>query len=89
MVTDPDDILEALGRRIAELRRGKGLTQEQLAESLEVTPRYVQAIEAGTENLSVRSLCKLADTFAVTVGALFDEPKERTVRKGRPPKPDD
>jgi uncharacterized Tic20 family protein len=36
-----------LGQKIAELRQGKGLTQEKLAEYCEVSTRTIQRIEAG------------------------------------------
>ncbi len=87
MATEPDLLLADLGRRIAELRAELGLTQEQLAERLEVSPRYVQMVEAGDENLTVKSLARLADELGVAVQQLFDEPKSRDVRVGRPPRP--
>jgi uncharacterized Tic20 family protein/DNA-binding XRE family transcriptional regulator len=37
----------ALGLKVAELRQSKGLTQEQLAEKCEVSPRTIQRIESG------------------------------------------
>ena len=36
-----------LGLRVNELRQQKGLTQEQLAEECEVSPRTIQRIESG------------------------------------------
>ncbi len=36
-----------LGRKVAELRQRKGLTQEQLAEKCEVNSRTIQRIESG------------------------------------------
>ena len=36
-----------LGQKVAELRQQKSLTQEQLAEKCEVSPRTVQRIESG------------------------------------------
>ena len=36
-----------LGLKVAELRKEKGFTQEQLAEDCEVTPRTIQRIESG------------------------------------------
>jgi uncharacterized Tic20 family protein/DNA-binding Xre family transcriptional regulator len=36
-----------LGLKVSELRQQKGLTQEQLAERCEVSPRTVQRIESG------------------------------------------
>lgn len=42
MMNQPD-----LGRKVAELRQQKGLTQELLAEKCEVNPRTIQRIESG------------------------------------------
>ena len=36
-----------LGQKVTELRQQKGLTQEQLAERCEVSPRTIQRIESG------------------------------------------
>src|SRR5512136_1793079 len=36
-----------LGLKVSELRQQKGLTQEQLAERCEVSPRTIQRIEGG------------------------------------------
>ncbi len=62
------------------------MTQAELAEKLAVTPRYVQSIEAGNENLTVESLTVLASALNTSVGALFDPPTSRVVRRGRPKK---
>jgi transcriptional regulator with XRE-family HTH domain len=83
---DPGRLLRDLGRRLAELRIEHNLTQEQLAEQLDVTARYVQAVEAGQENLTVRSLATLASALGVGVAQLFAAPKSRIVRQGRPPR---
>jgi hypothetical protein len=42
-------------------------------------------VEAGDENLTVKSLARLADELGVGVQEMFDEPKSREVRVGRPP----
>ncbi|WP_206192511.1 helix-turn-helix domain-containing protein [Scrofimicrobium canadense] len=34
------------------MRKSRGLTQEKLAEQLEVTPRYLAGIERGERNLT-------------------------------------
>jgi transcriptional regulator with XRE-family HTH domain len=51
-----------------------------------VTARYVQSLEAGQENLTVKSLATLADALEVGVAELFKAPKSRSVRQGRPPR---
>jgi transcriptional regulator with XRE-family HTH domain len=75
-----------LGRRIAELRASRDLTQEEFSERLRVSLKYIQRIEAGSENLTVDSLYRLAMKLRVPVIALFEPPSTRQVRRGRPPK---
>lgn len=84
--TTREALLKAIGRRIAELRRARGLTQEALAEKIEVTPRYLQSVEGGHENLTVGSLVDLANALRVHVAALFEPPAETSPARGRPPK---
>jgi transcriptional regulator with XRE-family HTH domain len=79
-------VLKAIGRRIAELRRSAGWTQEQLAERIAVSPRYLQSVEAGRENLTVESLVTFANALKVSVPSFFESPTEREPRQGRPPK---
>ncbi|MCC6651686.1 MAG: helix-turn-helix transcriptional regulator [Candidatus Eisenbacteria bacterium] len=79
-------LLRDLGRRVAELRDARGLTQQEYSERLNVSLRYIQSIEAGRENLSVESLGKLAKALRVSVAELFTAPASTTVRRGRPPK---
>ncbi|MBI5499778.1 MAG: helix-turn-helix transcriptional regulator [Deltaproteobacteria bacterium] len=82
---DPDRVLRDVGRRIAELRRQKGYTQERLAEKAEVSIKFLQRVEGGRENLTVRSLTRFAALLQVGVPELFTVPVNRTVRRGRPP----
>ena len=79
-----NDVLRDLGRRVAELRASKGLTQERFAEVADVTVQYLQRVEAGRENLTVRSLVRLAGLLHVTITNLFSKPAQRNVRPGRP-----
>lgn len=78
-----------VGRRIAELRRGKGYTQEQMAELLDVGSRYVSRAERGDENLTLESLAKVASVLGVRARALLDAPAKTalSVRPGRPRRP--
>lgn len=78
-------LLRDFGRRLAELRAERGFTQERLAEKVNLATRYLQAIEAGAENPTIRTLIHLAAALRVSVQALFEPPKSRAVRVGRPP----
>lgn len=75
-----------VGRRIAELRQGRGLTQEQLAEQAGVTTRYVQSIEGGSENLTLETIAKLATILEARPIELFEPPVTSKPRPGRPKK---
>ena len=80
-------LLDRVGRRVAEIRAGRGWTQEQFAERLDVLPGYVARIEGGRENLSVESLVKLALELRVEVADLLSAPASRARRRpGRPKK---
>ena len=81
---DIDDTVKNVGRRVAELRAKAGLTQDQQAERLGFTLKYLQRIEGGGENLTVRSLVKIADAFGVPVTALFHKPRTKQAGPGRP-----
>ncbi len=63
---DPEILVRKVGRRIAELRRKAGLTQEALAEELGVGWRYVSRAERG-ENLTLQTMAKIANVFGVRV----------------------
>lgn len=71
---DLDELLTRLARRIAEARVAANQTQEGLAADLGVSPRYVQRIESGRENLSVATLFRLAQVLSVEVGDFFTPP---------------
>lgn len=68
-----DEALKTLGRRIAELRREKGLTQEALAEAMGVSRNHVADIELGVRNTGVWSLLLICKALAISPGAIFED----------------
>jgi transcriptional regulator with XRE-family HTH domain len=84
--SDVSTVLRDLGRRVAELRAGRGMTQDQLSAKLDVYVQYLQRVERGVENLTVASLVRVADALEAHVADLFAVPATRTVRPGRPRK---
>ncbi|MFH1007116.1 MAG: helix-turn-helix transcriptional regulator [Candidatus Latescibacterota bacterium] len=73
-------LLVEIGRKIRELRKAKGLTQERLAEMADLHPTYVGSIERGEVNASINTLQRIADALQVKVENLFpfDLSKEPT-----------
>lgn len=60
------------GERVRELRRARGVSQEDFADSCGVHRTYMSGIERGLRNISIESLVKIARGLEVPVGALFD-----------------
>jgi transcriptional regulator with XRE-family HTH domain len=71
---DPERLLHDVGRRVAEMRVERGLTQERLAEVLGVSTSWLKRVEAGEENLGLRTMAKLANTLHAPVGAFLAAP---------------
>lgn len=80
----PAKLLSNVGRRIAELRSERHLTQEELSEKLGVTARWVQSAEAGDENLTLTTLARFANALKVPVAEFFTLPTKARARPGRP-----
>ncbi len=74
-MNDVGAILRGIGRRIAELRVAQNITQEELAERLDVSVGYVRQVEGGVKNLSVRSLAAFADVVGAEVAELLRPPR--------------
>ena len=73
-----------VGRRVGEIRAERGLTQEQLAEMLDVTLRHLQAVEGGSENLTVKTLASFPTALDVGIAVLFEPPQTPRPKRGRP-----
>lgn len=65
------DEKELLGARIKELRKGKGLTQQQLAEMIEIDPKHLSKIEVGNSYPSLYNLEKITNALNVKMQDLF------------------
>lgn len=64
-----------LGLHLRALRTDQGMTLEQAAERMDLAPKHLQKIEAGTINVTLVSLVRLADGLGTTVRNLFPLPK--------------
>jgi transcriptional regulator with XRE-family HTH domain len=83
-----DRILRDLGRRVAELRNALGLNQREFAELVGISVPYLQRIESGRQNLTMRSLARLAWGLGVPALRLLEPPSgvrypRKNARTGR------
>lgn len=71
--------METLNDRIKQLRKEKGLTQNQLADLLGVTDKAVSKWEVGEANPDITLLVKIGEVFGVTVDYLLTGKIEETI----------
>ncbi|TKR53276.1 helix-turn-helix transcriptional regulator [Allopusillimonas ginsengisoli] len=68
----PKDPLQAFGRRLAELRKEQGISQEQLAYMSGVARSYVSGVERGQRNISLINITRLAEALQLPASKLLE-----------------
>lgn len=66
-------IKQRFGARLHQLRKAKGMSQEDVAFAAELDRSYLSAIERGKRNLSLVNIHRIADALGVGAGELFGE----------------
>ncbi|MCC0629782.1 helix-turn-helix transcriptional regulator [Clostridioides sp. ES-S-0108-01] len=61
----------ALGKRIKIARIKKNVTQEVIAEKIDITPSHMSNIETGKTKLSLHVLINIANVLSVTIDELL------------------
>ncbi len=64
-------IKEELGKKIKRMRLNRGLTQEQLAEMIDVSQRTLSGIEIGENFVTAETLDKIIKALNTTTEDLF------------------
>ena len=73
-------MVQSLGRRISELRKKKGITQDQLAEEMGVSSQAVSKWENDISCPDIGLLPQLADYFGVTLDELMRGDREKEIQ---------
>lgn len=61
----------AMKNRLEELRKARGLRQEELADALEVSRQTIGSLENGRYNPSIQLAFKIARYFSLTIEDIF------------------
>jgi transcriptional regulator with XRE-family HTH domain len=61
----PPELIQVVAQRIKALRQARGLTQDAVAEALSIAVKNVQRLEAGRQNLTLKTLANVADVLDV------------------------
>lgn len=64
-----------IGLKIAYYRKKNGMTQEQLAERVGISPGYLSQVETPSfvQPISLKTLFAMADTFQIPPSKLLEE----------------
>ena len=65
-------LLRSLGKRIRELRKARGISQERLAELADVHENHIRRIERGEANPSYLVALRIARALRVKPSELID-----------------
>lgn len=65
--------LDRIGQLIREARLNQGMTQEELAELIDVTPAYIGHIERNQRSFSLQTLVKLVTELDIDMNYLFSD----------------
>lgn len=66
-----ETLLKKFGKNVKIERIKKDLTQEQLAEIMGVSQKYVASIERGKENMSLGKILELSKSLNVDIETLL------------------
>ncbi len=66
------ELLDRVAFNIKVERTIKRLTQAKLAELIEVHEKYIGVIEAGKQNITLKTLNKIANALGVDIVKLFE-----------------
>ena len=72
----PTAAVRRVAKRIADVRRERGMTQDEMAEGLKCATKNYQRIEYG-QNVTIKMLTRIANLLGVTVTDLVPPPPVR------------
>ena len=61
----------SIGKKIREYRKERGLTQDELAEKVNLSPNHMGALERAEKNLTLATLINIANALDVTADMLL------------------
>ncbi len=62
-----DERMIAFGKRVREMRKSKGISQERLAEMAGIDRSYMGNIERGEKNVTLKKVYEICDALEVKI----------------------
>lgn len=76
MVRKQETMATAIGERVRAARGTAGITRKQLAQTADVSERYLNQLENGDANVSIGVLGRVADALSIELVDLLPSPQE-------------
>lgn len=70
------DHLSALGRKVQQLRKERGWSQQVLAAKAGIDRTYLSTVEKGKQNITIAAAVRIAAALDTSLGALLDDEDE-------------
>ena len=65
-------ILIKFGERVREIRKEKGLSQEELAHKADLHRTYIGMIERAEKNITLINIKKITNAFEISIKDIFN-----------------
>lgn len=76
-------VLNTLGRRICDLRRAQGFSQEAFADRCNLHRTFIGTVERGESNLSFSNLFRVASALGISLATLLEGVDQNLEHRGR------
>lgn len=76
--------MESFAANVQRLRRKQGWTQEEFADAVGFSPRYIRRLESGEVDATLRTIARVAAKLGVTVAAMLKVARLPEPKPGRP-----
>ena len=70
-VMTTDKRMVAFGKRVREVRKSKGISQEKLAEMAGIDRSYMGNIERGEKNITLKKIYEICDALQIDIKLLI------------------
>ena len=67
------NILIIFGEKVREIRKEKGLSQEELAHKADLHRTYIGMIERAEKNITLLNIEKIANSLQINISNLLEE----------------
>jgi transcriptional regulator with XRE-family HTH domain len=71
-MNDETDVLKQFGKRVRDLRRAAGFSQEAFAAECGLDRTYIGGVERGERNVALRNIEVIACTLRLSISELME-----------------